>query len=416
MKRILTISLFATALLLAGCSTDSTTVTGGGGTETTNGVMVIGKAVDKTGTPLANALVQARASTYLPDSSGTGECASGLCLDTRAQPNGSFRLLVPDSSEFTLLFTTETLTGSALVSGLSGSPRVDLDTVVLSQGAGIRGVVASADLVLLKGHVRVFGMERFSLLQNNSFLLGSLPHGLLRLQIAGDNISYVNYLVQTQAGDTVALPDTLFVADITSALAAYWPCDEGVDEKVVIDASGNGLNATLSGVAYTSGTIGGALQFPGKNQTAAAGAAFSPSDSGTVAFWFNADTIPTDKTIRLFSSDTTAFEISLWSGCVSNELFAKSTDFLKDSTVLKPRIWYHIACTWNYATHEAAIYRNGNLVAQGATANDFPGNVKISFGISPVHGSPFAGRLDDVRIYRCILDLTQVRVLAAGGH
>ena len=192
----------------------------------------------------------------------------------------------------------------------------------------------------------------------------------------------------------------------------YWTCDRLVSNNLR-DHTGNGFSGKAESVNTSDGVINGALLFSEKGSKVVINKDFTPSDSGTICFWMKVSNIELDKNHRVISSNASQFEISIREGYLTNELFADSTTFLQDTTMLKTAHWYHIACTWNSATKENVIYFDGKLRVNGTYADDRPPEtITITLGASILHGIPFKGLLDEIRVYNRILTLTQIQALA----
>jgi hypothetical protein len=99
---------------------------------------------------------------------------------------------------------------------------------------------------------------------------------------------------------------------------------------------------------------------------------------------------------------------------LTNELFSDTTQFLRDATGVNAGIWYQVVLTWNRETNATQLWVNGELRAEGPTATVPLAKVMLTFGRSKVHGDPFWGILDEVRIYDHILTPARIRALAVG--
>ncbi len=155
-------------------------------------------------------------------------------------------------------------------------------------------------------------------------------------------------------------------------------------------------------------------------------------DSGTIAFWFRADDAGKDQ--GLFSKDASGYgtgghlNIRLTGGRVLARLSSTTANHdLNSGPILSAR-WYHVAMA--FGPNGMTLHIDGTQVA----TNDYVGGMsktsggkgnyeRIGLGInneSAPAGSlatyqPFAGRLDDVRIYSYALDTPQIVKLIAGN-
>lgn len=76
-------------------------------------------------------------------------------------------------------------------------------------------------------------------------------------------LGIVLVLLASGIGTAMAFPDT----KVEQSLVAYWAFDEG-SGTTVYDSSGNENDGTIHGATWTSGKVGGALEFDGKNNYA----------------------------------------------------------------------------------------------------------------------------------------------------
>ncbi|MBD3346469.1 MAG: hypothetical protein GF401_15555 [Chitinivibrionales bacterium] len=393
------------------CSSSSPTADGGG-TETTNGITVAGIADTENGQPAAGASVQIRPISCLPKVNSSVLCESDDCFATVTDSTGFFSVDVPfdrrmmvsiigiDSLIFaqTIPLVVESIWTGPFELQPPGTLNVKLDTV--------------ENKAINSGHMRIYGLEgTVSFSSVNSVVHPLFPHGDFAVNILGytvsDTLSANTILnVQKNSGQVI----TMF--DICENLVAHWPLDE-IDGDSCADNSGNGYDGHREGTEPADGKINGSLKFKDNSDKITISKKMSPPQQGTLSFWINiADTGQSQA--RIISSTASMFEISLRKGRISNELFAHETDYLLDTTILATNIWNHIACTWNMTSGLSEIYVNGIKSSEGIHADDDPGEVFLTLGQSELHGSPFRGLLDDIKIYGKVLNDKEIRALADG--
>jgi hypothetical protein len=300
---------------------------------------------------------------------------------------------------------------------IEGDTVLDLGTTSLRAGHALEGTAVGRDGITPRAAM-VRGMERLvSLDATGSFRLTNLPAGNLALVLAGDVLGStvtVRYPVQLQGEGTTEAVGTLPISNIDDGLIAHWSLDPDNGTGIVIDETGNGFTGTVDGATYVDGRIDDGLLFDASADIATVDTTFMPPLAGTLTLWVRPTGVVSSSTYRVFASSTSAFEVSIRNGRVSNELCALNTDYLHDTTALTPDTWYHVACTWNAGDGTSRIYIDGSLSSEGVTADDYPGEVQVAFGKSPLHGSPYIGILDEVRLYGRELGGAEVATLARG--
>jgi len=216
---------------------------------------------------------------------------------------------------------------------------------------------------------------------------------------------------------------TLYVTDLTGGLVAHWPFDE-TSGPLASDVVG-GQNGTLFGGPVwrpTGGRVGGALEFDGTDDVVDIGSMDISSTSGmTIAMWIRPSQFLGSS--RLISKTTssveqahywmistysnTALRFRLRAGGVTSTLFSAPGELEIDQ-------WYHVACT--YDQNEMRIYGNGTLLVSLPKTGviDVNAAVAAAIGDQPLGAGsdPFAGDIDDVRIYSRALIESEIVALA----
>lgn len=211
--------------------------------------------------------------------------------------------------------------------------------------------------------------------------------------------------------------------DITTGLVGHWTFDDG-SGPTASDSSGSGNHGTLSGATWTTGHIGsGALSFDGEDDLVSID---SPTGlpnidaEQTLSMWFKYSSLPPFKYAIITFRDTGGsaanqfsmnnsgtFLVSRWGG---GEIHSTSAPSANE--------WHHVC--WTTEGHETT----GILYVDGAPADtdttwQQSGTVgKIYFSTYDGQGvfdEPFAGELDDVRVYDRALTAEQVAALYSYG-
>jgi PKD repeat protein len=208
------------------------------------------------------------------------------------------------------------------------------------------------------------------------------------------------------------------VSNNASLVAAY--AFEEASGNTATDSSGNGNNGTLSGATRSaSGKIGSALVFNGS------GALVTIPDSNsldlTTAMTLEAWVFPTATggwrdVIYKGPNDTYYLEGSSDAGppAVGGTFSGNS---LFGNAALQSNTWSHLAATYDGAT--LRLYVNGAQVASRPQTGAIPASSgALSLGGDALYGQYFAGRLDEVRIYRRVLSAAEIQsdmVIPIGG-
>ncbi len=424
MRSALFVFASVVAAVLVSCNNASPVVAGGegGSTETTNGLVITGVVQTDAGDRVSNAAIQVRPDSYLPF---FGASAGGAPLrpDTATCSEGRFRFIAPDTlgPRALVVFTADDGAVAARDVFLAArADSVDLGVVTLKAPGAVNGVLA---IEALEGdaYVAVRGAELWTGVDpSGAFLLPGLPPGAYALHCIVQNESTatgLDYPLVISASDTVTLEDTLLVADLSRNCSAWWSGDN-LDGDTLPEQTG-GLAARVEGVSLDTGRIGAGLRFDANHDIIRTLSPLTTPDSGSIALWFNAAALDSGGVYRLVSSNTSSFEITIRNRHIVNELYAAELSCLTDTvTTLEANRWYHLTCTWNRATHEQRIYLDGVLTARGTAADDPAGSVTLIFGngVLSNHRHPFRGMLDEIRLYRGLLDIGQIRALALGAR
>lgn len=215
-----------------------------------------------------------------------------------------------------------------------------------------------------------------------------------------------------------------------STLAAWWPLETDGS-----DASGNGHDGTGTGAinftpAGASGTTGGSAEFNGASSIDVPfDEALNPS-SYTVTLWANPDTVAANfqsaitsrydgvnvvgKTFGYIMYRAPGANWEYWTG-------AGQTTSLWGVTGLTPVTagsWVHLAISYDHVAKLKTLYVNG-VVAQTTTdvvaARNLVRDLHIGGGGDLGTDFRFDGKLDDIAIFREVLDATEINAIMTTG-
>jgi len=207
-------------------------------------------------------------------------------------------------------------------------------------------------------------------------------------------------------------------------LVGYWKFNEGTG-TIAYDASGGGQSGTLSGTAGTptwdkQGKAGLCLDFDDTDNqyvlvSEAAGGITNPLTTVSVCAWSKFNDETNSKTIvhrtdayrlRINSTEAPGFQVFTtgWAGVNG-----------ANSSVLI-NTWHFLVGTYDGTTLQ--IFLDGVLVNSGAHSN--PGNMNqtganLNLGQWGVDTDPFAGKLDEIRIYDKVLTSSEISILYNNG-
>jgi hypothetical protein len=203
----------------------------------------------------------------------------------------------------------------------------------------------------------------------------------------------------------------------------YWAFDVG-SGATAIDGSGRGLDGVIDGATWTTGVLGGGLDFDGVNDTVVLDhTELEPADGFTLSAWVQPNSQQASSWDTVLSRGSTGAG-SL--GCCGDSYFlgdyltqiAFYTDIpagtsppILDGGSYSAHIgtWHHLMATWDAATGERAVYVDGVETASdtdGPAASYFDGTPTI-IGADTNNAANvlfFDGLIDEVKIFDCAVD------------
>lgn len=215
------------------------------------------------------------------------------------------------------------------------------------------------------------------------------------------------------------------MADYTSNLVGHWKLDDGSGTNANDSSASNRDGTLINTPSWTTGQLGGAVDFNGSSQYIDLGTHSELQVSGdmTVAAWINADAISGTP------GDGNSVLVCLTAGLQVSYNFAlgESNNFglgwtndagvadswATDGDPLATGAWFHIAAV--RSSGNVTFYVNGDLVsgthATGAQSVTTAGGQAAigSLGIYPAFF--FDGRIDDVRLYSRALTADDIEAL-----
>ncbi|NLY42535.1 MAG: hypothetical protein GX066_00870, partial [Clostridiaceae bacterium] len=219
-------------------------------------------------------------------------------------------------------------------------------------------------------------------------------------------------MVSTAAGE---MPDGLFL---------WYTFDDG-SGTTVTDASGNGYHGTLNGgTSWTSGVMGGAVQFNGTNgYVRLPNGIFKDLSDYTVATWFRADELREWQRIFDFGSSTSSYAFLTPMGGGRPRYGIKQGSAAEQTLIVNNMTfplneWKHVALTTQGTT--VRLYIDGVLVGTRTnttlTLSSLGETTRNYIGRSQFSGDAYLnGRVDDFRVYSRALSAEEIRTVMTAG-
>jgi hypothetical protein len=221
------------------------------------------------------------------------------------------------------------------------------------------------------------------------------------------------------ARDARPTVDVSTVDAFPSDLVAYYKMDE---LAAIIDATGRGHDGTCTSCPTQAfGVVGDAYDFVNERFDVAA-APDLQTESGTVATWFELDTLPTTSYACLVNAylpgggGADTWQICYAGPTSSWEVYLAATPFnFGTSTTIAALEWHHLALTWTPSS--AALYVDGaQVISTSCTPLEFAPAGSFTFGSdrddNGDNDAPFPGKLDELRLYDDALAPPQIAALA----
>jgi hypothetical protein len=206
---------------------------------------------------------------------------------------------------------------------------------------------------------------------------------------------------------------------IAAGLVGAWAFYEN-SGPTVYDLSGQENHATLTGTSWVAGRNGAAVSFAGNsgsNAVCAAGAIAASHDFSVVAFcspgsvsianaWIVSQgaSTGTDRVIQCGMHNGNP-EFNFW-----------GDDWQPFIGSMSVGEWYWLVWTYVTASKTRAIYSNGALLGTNTSSGNPLGGGVLKFGgdASLYGGSPWSGRLGEVRVYNRTLSGQEIAQISAG--
>ncbi|MGB0369938.1 MAG: LamG-like jellyroll fold domain-containing protein [Opitutales bacterium] len=249
--------------------------------------------------------------------------------------------------------------------------------------------------------------------------------GSFTYQPASGFTGYDSFTFTANNGQTDGYKSTVSirVEPSISDLLVWYKFNENSGTNIT-DASGNAMDATLTGGSWSKGYMGGALDFGGPTITGSltvpSAALTSVDQELTVTFWSYGDITRAIADFVITEAETSGGQTVTKITLPQNDdqvIFTAGGDsgnttlyHANASDVYK---WTHWAFTSNTSTGESKLYKNGTLVeTQNGATHSMSGINTWTIGSSLSGANSYRGKIDDYRIYGRSLSAAEVAILA----
>jgi Concanavalin A-like lectin/glucanases superfamily/Domain of unknown function (DUF1929)/IPT/TIG domain len=209
---------------------------------------------------------------------------------------------------------------------------------------------------------------------------------------------------------------TFTITSASSGLVAHWKFDEGAGTTAA-DSSGNGHTGTLTnGPIWTTGQLGGALQFDGTNDSVACGAnvpamKFAASDSFTESAWVFPTKTGAWQGVFTYSRNASPWH-GIWISASNQWGFGGGSGTNLNGPAVNFNAWTHVVAVQTGSSGRK-LYVNGVEVASDTLPQAANGTGACLIGGAGGVSEFFGGRIDDVRLYNRALSASEVQALFA---
>ncbi|MFK8185517.1 MAG: NF038122 family metalloprotease [Phormidesmis sp.] len=262
---------------------------------------------------------------------------------------------------------------------------------------------------------------------NNDFLQGGSGNDIVVGGIGNDSL-YGDSGNDALYGDTREGSDTLS-RSLVNGLVGHWALDEASGLNTKDSAKGN--TGTLVNANWTSGKIGGALDFDGTQEKVLVADTneLDLTQTLTLSTWIKADAfkdgaglitkgtskvtyaleVNSDGKLTFNTNDGFYKTTTSWFGFFSNTV-SKQQTFTSDSGLTLNQ-WHHVAVT--YDGENVQFYIDGQLDGSTqASVSLESSNESLVFGADVKDGTYFDGELDDIRVYDRALSVEELLALS----
>ena len=197
-------------------------------------------------------------------------------------------------------------------------------------------------------------------------------------------------------------------------LIAQWTFDEG-SGIIVGDSSGNGFNGAINGSTWTTGYIGGALNFDGVDDYVDLGTMDINSGKMTITFWAYMNEYSSTNMRFISKATGSNQDLHWWMVSESNtylrfrlKTLGATKTFVASNYTLPTNTWFHAAAV--YDGIDMILYLDGIEIGRTFKTGtiNVDNTVPVWIGANPGGTEYLNGSMDDVRIYSTALSAQDI--------
>jgi hypothetical protein len=234
----------------------------------------------------------------------------------------------------------------------------------------------------------------------------------------GNGLHTIRAVARDRSGNTRTSSLVLVIVQNTATspdgLVAAYSFDEGTGSSAT-DDSGHGNAGTLAGAGWAVGRFGTAVSFDGLSDWVSIpdSSTLDVSDAMTLEAWVLPTELGSSWRTVLFKEQHGNVVYSLYAGSgtgvpATSVFVGGSESELRGPDVVQTGQWTHLAAT--FTGTELRLYVNGALVATRPAAGSVaPSEGPLRIGGNGVWPEWFAGRIDEVRVYRRALTQGEIQ-------
>ena len=260
----------------------------------------------------------------------------------------------------------------------------------------------------------------------NIFLGGLLPGTNYVQVLREDNGISTGYQIRVRGSSVATNPVPATCTPPPSGLVAWWQ-----SESNLLDSIGGSIATVNGALAYTNGEVGQAFVFDGSTSylsfPASSNLDIGATGSGiTVECWIMPSAFDVDVSGAPIVEWDSAFTdgLQFWSG---GNLFANINDttgtghtFASANGILTTNSWQHVALTYDKASGNAVIYRNGIVVATNSVGTvtpqtTYPLNIGRRTGQPIGLNDTYGGLMDELSLYKRALSQGEIQAIYNAG-
>jgi len=200
--------------------------------------------------------------------------------------------------------------------------------------------------------------------------------------------------------------------NLSEGLVGYWKMDEGVGTSIT-DSSGNSNTGILTNVGWTNGKFGIGTSYNGTNNVILVSDTNNTLDMPndfTISFWAK----PDSSGVKELVAKAQGGNYEIWQNSTSLSVRVNgSSPVITASNIFTYGEWTHVTVKYERTLGLVTIYKDGQYSYKGTNTNSASiNNNALQIGAySDGTSYPFAGKIDELRIYNRALSPSEITQL-----